>query len=148
MQISIREIIKDDISSILEIEKEAFATPWTKKAFESEIKNNLAYYLVAEVDGKVVAYGGTWLIIDEAHITNIAVKEEYKGNGIGNKILEDLIEYTTDLGIRNMTLEVRKSNKIARSLYEKYGFISFGVRPKYYVDNGEDAIIMWRVNNN
>ena len=147
MELTTREIKEEDIEDILEIEEEAFTTPWSEEAFKSEIKNNLAHYLVVEIDGRVVGYGGVWLIIDEAHITNIAVLQDYKGKGIGNKILTGLIEYSTSLGIRNMTLEVRESNFVARRLYEKHGFVSYGIRPKYYIDDNEDAIIMWRVND-
>lgn len=98
------------------------------------------------MDGKVVGYGGIWLILNEGHITNIAVKEEYKGNGIGNHLLEGLILYCIKNGIENMTLEVRESNIIAQNLYRKYDFISSGKRPNYYSDNSEDALIMWRSN--
>lgn len=147
MELTTREIKEEDIEDILEIEEEAFTTPWSEEAFKSEIKNNLAHYLVVEIDGRIVGYGGVWLIIDEAHITNIAVLQEYKGKGIGNKILMGLIKYSTKLGIKNMTLEVRESNFVARRLYEKHGFVSYGIRPKYYVDDNEDAIIMWRVND-
>ena len=147
MELTTREIKEEDIEDILEIEEEAFTTPWSEEAFKSEIKNNLAHYLVVEIDGRIVGYGGVWLIIDEAHITNIAVLQEYKGKGIGNKILMGLIKYSTKLGIKNMTLEVRESNFVARRLYEKHGFVSYGIRPKYYIDDNEDAIIMWRVND-
>lgn len=149
MDIILRKMVEEDIDYIVEIEKEAFTTPWSKEAFKTEInENKLAYYLVAEVDGKAVAYGGIWLILNEGHITNIAVKEEYKGNGLGNKIVEGLIYHCVKLGIDNMTLEVRRSNSVAISLYEKYGFLDYGVRPNYYADDGEDAIIMWRSNRN
>lgn len=147
MEIIVRKMIAEDIDSILEIEKEAFTTPWSREAFLTEIKENLlAYYLIAEVNGKVTGYGGIWLILNEGHITNIAVKEEYKGNGIGNSILEGLICYCMKNSIDNMTLEVRESNVIAQNLYRKYGFVSSGKRPNYYSDDGEDAIIMWRTN--
>ena len=147
MEITVRRVIEEDIDSILEIEKEAFTTPWSRDAFLTEINENmLAYYLVAEVNEKVVGYGGIWLILNEGHITNIAVKEEYRGNGIGNHILEGLICYCMKNSIDSMTLEVRESNLIAQNLYKKYGFVSSGKRPKYYSDDGEDAIIMWRSN--
>lgn len=147
MDIILRKMEEKDIDYIVEIEKEAFTTPWSKEAFRIEIdENNLAYYVVAEVDGKAVAYGGIWLIINEGHITNIAVKKEYKGKGIGNKIVEALIYHCVKLGIDNMTLEVRASNHVAIGLYEKYGFLDYGRRPNYYADDGEDAIIMWRTN--
>ena len=147
MEVIIRNIRLEDLEDIMEVEKEAFTTPWSKEAFKAEINgNDLAYYIVALVEEKVVAYGGIWLIINEGHITNIAVKKEYKGRGIGNKIVEALIYHCVKLGIDNMTLEVRASNHVAIGLYEKYGFLDYGRRPNYYADDGEDAIIMWRTN--
>lgn len=147
MDIIVRKMLEKDIDSVLEIEKEAFTTPWSKEAFTSEIRDNiLAYYLVAEVEGKVVGYGGIWLILNEGHITNIAVKEEYKGKKIGANILEGLIVYCMEKGIDNMTLEVRESNIVAQNLYKKYDFVSYGIRPNYYADDKEDAVVMWRTN--
>lgn len=141
----IRDMIEKDIEDVLEIEKTSFSTPWSKEAFTLEItKNNLARYIVAEVEKEVVAYGGIWFIIDEGHITNIAVHEKYRGLGIGNKIVEGLIYRCIDRDIRAMTLEVRKSNEVAKSLYKKYGFKECGIRPGYYSDDNEDAIIMWK----
>jgi ribosomal-protein-alanine N-acetyltransferase len=143
----IRSIEEDDVDQIAEIEKECFATPWPREAFLTEIRENkLARYIVAEVDGKLAGYGGMWLIINEAHITNIAVKKEYRGLGIGNRIVESLIYYCTAHNIERMTLEVRKSNIVAQNLYKKYGFVEYGIRPRYYADNNEDAVIMWRTN--
>lgn len=104
----------------------------------------MAKYIVAVVDGNVAGYGGIWLILDEGHITNIAVDEKYRGLGLGSKLLEGLIQLCIDRNIRAMTLEVRKSNEVAKSLYKKYGFIEYGIRPNYYQDNNEDAIIMWK----
>ena len=147
MDIVIRAMTEEDIDAIVEIEKEAFSTPWSKESFLTEIRDNLlAKYIVAEIENKVVGYGGIWLILTEGHITNIAVKKEYQGLGIGNKLVEGLIIYCTSRGIDSMTLEVRKSNIVAQNLYKKYGFIYYGIRPKYYSDNNEDAIIMWRTN--
>lgn len=147
MDIVIRAMTEEDIDAIVEIEKEAFSTPWSKESFLTEIRDNLlAKYIIAEIDNKVVGYGGIWLILTEGHITNIAVKKEYQGLGIGNKLVEGLIIYCTSRGIDSMTLEVRKSNIVAQNLYKKYGFIDYGIRPKYYSDNNEDAIIMWRTN--
>lgn len=147
MDLSIRGIEEADIDQIVEIEKECFPTPWSREAFLTEIhENKLARYLVAELDGKVAAYGGMWLILNEGHITNIAVKKEYRGLGIGNRIVESLIYYCASKNIQSMTLEVRKSNIVAQNLYKKYGFVESGVRPRYYSDNNEDALIMWRTN--
>ncbi len=147
MDLLIRGIVEDDIDEIVEIEKECFPTPWSRDAFLTEIRENkLAKYLVVEIDGEVAGYGGMWLILNEGHITNIAVREKYRGLGIGNRILEGLIYYCASKNIQNMTLEVRKSNIVAQNLYKKYKFVEYGVRPRYYADNNEDALIMWRTN--
>ncbi len=145
MNISIREMRESDLDRIMEIENKTFTPPWSREAFLLELnKNLLAKYIVGMVDGDIAGYGGIWLIIDEGHITNIAVEEKYRGLGVGKKIVEGLINLCVDRGLRAMTLEVRKSNEIAKSLYKKYGFVESGIRPKYYADNNEDAIIMWK----
>ncbi|NLK44430.1 MAG: ribosomal protein S18-alanine N-acetyltransferase [Tissierellia bacterium] len=145
MEIALRRMDKDDLDRIMEIEVESFTTPWPKESFILEItKNQLARYIVAVIDGLVVGYGGIWLIIDEGHITNIAVAKNYRGLGVGKKLIEGLIELCEDSGITAMTLEVRKSNVIAQKLYKTYGFVESGIRPNYYADDNEDAIIMWK----
>ncbi len=145
MNITIREMLEKDIDQVLEIEKEVFSTPWSREAFRLEItKNILAKYLVAEIEKEVVGYGGLWLIVDEGHITNIAVDEKHRNNGVGNLLLEGLIDICIDRNAKAMTLEVRKSNEIAKNLYKKYGFKEYGIRPKYYSDDNEDAVIMWK----
>ncbi len=147
MKIVLREMTIEDIDQVLDIEKDIFPTPWSKNAFEKEIsKNELAVYLVAEVDSKIAGYGGFWKILDEAHITNIAVKNKYRGKKIGDAILMGIIDYCDTNYIPRITLEVRSSNAVAQKLYKKYGFKARGVRPRYYTDNNEDAIIMWRNN--
>lgn len=141
----IREMTIEDIDQVIEIEKESFSTPWSRDAFINEIRDNvLAIYVVVEVDGKVVGYGGFWRILDEAHITNIAVKKECRGKGVGDVIIIGIIDYCEKNNIPNITLEVRESNISAQNLYRKHKFSSYGVRPGYYTDNGEDAVIMWR----
>ncbi|MCF6461246.1 ribosomal protein S18-alanine N-acetyltransferase [Clostridium sp. Cult3] len=145
MDICVREMQESDIDRIVEIEQESFSPPWSREAFLLELTRNiLAKYIVVEVEGRVVGYGGIWLIIDEGHITNIAVDKEYRGLGLGNKLLEGLIQLCIDRDIKAITLEVRKSNEIAKGLYKKYGFKEYGVRPGYYTNNNEDAIIMWK----
>lgn len=142
----VRKMKLSDIDSVVDIEENSFAIPWTKGAFATELKRNmLAKYYVVEVDGRVVGYGGMWLIMDEAHITNIAVHPKYRGKGIGKKLVEGLIEEVLKLNIYRITLEVRRSNITAQALYKKFGFIPCGIRPEYYQDDKEDAIIMWKV---
>lgn len=145
MNISIRDMKESDLDRIMEIEKKVFSPPWSKEAFLLELTNNLlAKYIVAEVDGELAGYGGIWLIVDEGHITNVAVDEKHRGIGVGNKLLEGLIQLCMDRNILAITLEVRESNEVAKSLYRKYDFKEYGVRKKYYHDNNEDAIIMWK----
>lgn len=145
MNVKIRDMTVDDIDDVIEIEKKSFPTPWSKNAFKLEIsKNILARYLVAELGRKIVGYAGLWLIVDEGHITSIAVDTEYRNKGIGSLLLEGLIDLCRKLNSKAMTLEVRKSNESAKSLYKKYGFKEYGIRPGYYVDNKEDAIVMWK----
>lgn len=145
MDIIIRKMEEKDLDRIMEIEKDAFTTPWPKESFLLEItKNQLARYIVAEIDNVVVGYGGIWLILDEGHITNIAVESKYRKMGVGKAIVEGLIYLCGKQGIKAMTLEVRESNISAQNLYKKYGFVESGVRPKYYADDNEDAIIMWK----
>mgnify|MGYP001001622289 FL=1 len=145
MDICVREMQESDIDRIVEIEQESFSPPWSREAFLLELtKNILAKYIVVEVEDRVVGYGGIWLIIDEGHITNIAIDKEYRGLGLGNKLLEGLIQLCIDRDIKAITLEVRKSNEIAKGLYKKYGFKECGIRPGYYTNNNEDAIIMWK----
>lgn len=139
-----RFIEKDDIDQILRIEQLSFATPWSRESFENELEHNqFAIYLVLELNGQIVGYCGMWLIVDEAHITNIAVLPEYRGRKFGEAILRKIIELAMEKGARTMTLEVRVSNEVAQSLYRKLGFMNGGIRKKYYTDNQEDALVMW-----
>ncbi|RKD23578.1 [SSU ribosomal protein S18P]-alanine acetyltransferase [Caminicella sporogenes DSM 14501] len=143
-KVNVRKMDLKDIDSVIEIENKSFKVPWSKKSFEREVKENmLAKYFVVEYDEKVVGYGGMWFIIDEIHITNIAVHPDFRGMNLGSFLLKSMIEYAESIGIYKMTLEVRKSNIVAQNLYKKFGFKECGVRPKYY-ENNEDAIIMWR----
>lgn len=143
----IRPMTAADIDRVLEIEKLCFPTPWSMEAFRIEIEENrCARYFVAVYQEEIVGYGGMWVIIDEAHITNIAVHPRFRGQGIGEAIMRSLIEEAVSLGAVRMTLEVRISNKIAQKLYEKLGFQGVGIRKHYYSNNNEDALIMWNDN--
>lgn len=144
MEIRIRQIREEDIDGVLEIERETFDSPWSKNAFSHEIKNNLlAKYFVAVKDKEILGYAGIWLILDEAHIVNIAVAKKDRGKGIGEALLREIISYCQEKDIDHITLEVRMSNQVAQNLYSKYDFVGYGVRKGYYSDN-EDALVMWR----
>lgn len=132
-----------DIPAVMEIEKLSFADPWSELSFEDEITaNDLAYYIVSLVDGKVTGYAGMWVVLDEAQLTNIALHPDYRGQGTGKEVLAYMIELAKQLGAAKMTLEVRKTNQIAQRVYRNLGFAVIGTRKNYYPDNGEDAILM------
>jgi ribosomal-protein-alanine N-acetyltransferase len=134
-----------DLDRVLEIEKVSFPTPWSRYTYLSELcENKNAYYLVGEVAGQVVGYGGIWTVLDEAHVTTIAVDPIYRGKKYGEGMLIALCKSALSLETERITLEVRKSNFTAQSLYLKIGFESAGIRKGYYVDTNEDAIIMWK----
>ncbi len=136
-----------DIPRVLEIERQSFPTPWPHDAYTHELKENrLASYTVARVEEEIVGYAGMWVIMDEAHITTIAVDPSHRGQHIGERLLVGLIDEALNRRARWMTLEVRKSNTAAQALYKKYGFREIGVRKGYYSDNREDAIVMWTGN--
>lgn len=139
---TIRRMTLSDVDGVAAVEAATFPTPWSRDSFVSEMKNVAARYLVAEKDGQIIGYAGAWIIIDESHITNIAVLKEYRGQGIGRALTAGLMQYLSNLGAAYATLEVRKSNTVAQSLYVSLGFIKLGVRKRYYEDNGEDALIM------
>ena len=141
-EIIIRRMTMADVDGVAAVEAATFPTPWSRDAFASEMKNVAARYLVAEKDGKIIGFAGAWIILDESHITNIAVYKEERGQGIGRKLSEGLMQYLSNLGAAYATLEVRKSNEVAQNLYKSLGFIKLGVRKRYYEDNGEDALIM------
>ena len=147
-EIIISEMTKDDIDDVVKIEEEAYGKHhWAKSSFYDEMSNNLAkYYSAKTIDGELVGYAGTWHIIDEGHITTIAVKKDYLRNHIGEAIIHKIVEDCYKDGIKYLTLEVRVSNIPAIKLYEKYGFQSLGTRKGYYQDNDEDALIMWTEN--
>lgn len=133
------------LAEVLAIEQDSFSDPWSEYAFKSEISANPhAAYFVALEDGKVVGYIGGWLIMDQLHITNLAVDRNYRQKGIAMDLLDRILEYSWQEGIREATLEVRVSNNSAINLYRKKGFVSAGCRPGYYLNNNEDALIMWK----
>ncbi len=132
----------EDVDGMHAIEEAAFATPWSRKSIEAELTNSCARYLVARTGGEVVGYAGMWLVIDEAHITNVAVRADMRGQGLGRQLMGRLIQLAADSGMIWMTLEVRRSNKAAQNLYRSFGFIDVGYRKRYYEDNQEDALLM------
>ncbi|MEP7379658.1 MAG: ribosomal protein S18-alanine N-acetyltransferase, partial [Chloroflexota bacterium] len=126
----------EDVPAVHEIETASFPSPWPDYAFRQELQTNkMAHYLVVRSGSETVAYGGLWLMFDEAHITTFAVLPEWRRQGIGGRLMLGLMDVALTLNARVMTLEVRLSNRPARELYGRFGFKPVGVRPRYYSDN-------------
>jgi ribosomal-protein-alanine N-acetyltransferase len=141
--ITIRRMNEMDIDGVLAVEQQSFTVPWSRAGFVAEMKNELSYYLVMVESGKIIGYAGMWIIVDEAHVTNVAIAPEHRGQKLGEKLMAALIEHAKSRGAVSMTLEVRTTNTVAQSLYAKFGFASRGIRRNYYTDTQEDALIMW-----
>jgi ribosomal-protein-alanine N-acetyltransferase len=141
----IKEMAAEHLDGVMVVENLSFKIPWSKQAFIDELTvNDMAIYFVALCSEQVIGYGGLWKIFDEGHITNIAIHPEFRRCGAASGIMEKILEISDERGIKALTLEVRKSNLAAQSLYHKYGFAAEGVRKGYYSDTGEDALIMWK----
>jgi [ribosomal protein S18]-alanine N-acetyltransferase len=141
--IVVRRMLAADIEEVSKIERRSFPTPWNTQAYVTEIANPSACYLVATLGSVVVGYGGMWVIMDEAHITTIGVAPDFRGRGIGDRLLAELLVAAQKKGATRATLEVRESNEVAQNLYVKYGFQWVALRRGYYSDNNENAVIMW-----
>ena len=142
--LAISAMLPADIPAVLEIERSSFSTVWPADAFVNELSTNkLAHYFVGRLEGRVVAYGGIWAILEDSHVTTIAVAPEHRGRRFGEVLLLHLIDEALERGASWMTLEVRESNAVAQQLYRKYGFTTVTVRRGYYSDDNESALIMW-----
>ncbi len=143
--IVVRFMTPADLDGVMAVEMDSFSVPWSRSAFEEELtQNNLARYIVAVADDCIVGYAGTWLVINEAHVTNVAVSGLRRGEGIGRLLMENLMELARENHMESMTLEVRVSNTAARNLYKQMGFVEAGIRKNYYSETKEDALILWR----
>ncbi|MBE6066571.1 MAG: ribosomal-protein-alanine N-acetyltransferase [Clostridium lundense] len=144
-EIEIRLADLEDIFSIYEISTLCFPISWSITSIKGELTSNThARYVVAVENGIVVGFAGLWIIVDEGHVTNIAVHPDFRRKGIGTLLMDKLMFISKNENLIGLTLEVRKSNLSAQNLYNQFGFIEEGVRKNYYSDNGEDAIIMWK----
>ncbi len=132
----------EHLRQMAEIEKEAFDMPWSENMFIPEITSDNATYVVGMRDDEVVCYGGFHKVLDEAHITNIAVRKDDRGKGIGKLLMATLIMKARELGAKSMTLEVKFTNEKAIKMYLDFGFRIEGVRKRYY-NNRDDAYVMW-----
>ena len=133
-----------DILKLMEIELSGFVSPWSLETLRQELENHdRTHYVVADIQGEVVGYAGLWVIIDEGHITRIAVDPKFRRQGIGQDLVKTLMEVGANSGCQSFTLEVMASNIGARKLYKDLGFEEVGFRPGYYEMEDQDAVIMW-----
>ncbi len=137
----------DDLPAVMDIERDSFLSPWNVGMFIRELASAHSVCLAARMQERgesvLAGYLIFWIILDEAHLHNLAVKKEYRGRGIAGKMLGTMRDLAAKNGVTAQTLEVRKSNSVAINLYRKCGFVVKGVRPHYYTDTDEDALIMW-----
>ena len=141
--INFRLLTEADLPVIVDIEATAFYDAWNESMLRNELSNELTTYLVMESEGKIIGYAGFWLVAGEAQVTRVAVLEELRGLGLGTRLTAALVNKAWELGAEAVTLEVRESNVAAQRAYLTCGFASEGIRPNYYEDNHENAVIMW-----
>ena len=133
---------QEDVEAVHAVSKECFSVPWSLEALKNEVCNSVANYQVAEMNGKIIGYGGLWCVLDEGEITNIAVNREYRGQGVGKTILSALIQVALQKNLVMIHLEVSSGNLAAQNLYRSLGFKQIAIRKAYYQKPTEDAIIM------
>ncbi len=140
----IRPMLDADVPAVSAVEEATFSMPWKPDDFRDMIRRDNMTYLVAELDGKIIGGAGIREIVGDGEITNVAILQEYRGRGYGKKLVSELLQAGTRLGVTDFTLEVRKSNTPAIRLYESLGFVSEGVRKDFYEHPREDALILWK----
>jgi ribosomal-protein-alanine N-acetyltransferase len=135
-----------DLDGVLEVESESFTNPWTRDMYAWELQNRSVchIFVVRTADCRVAGFCAFWLVFDEIHINNVAMRPRYRGQGFGTSLMHHVLAEGRRLGARRATLEVRASNEGARRLYERLGFYVAGTRRHYYSNPVEDALILWR----
>ncbi len=136
-------LAEEHIPAVLEIEKRSNGSPWSDRSFRNELDHKHARFLVAMLEGEIVGYAGMWLVVDEAHITTVAVVPEHRRRGIGRKLMLELLAEAQMMGMVCSTLEVRAGNSAAIAMYVQLGYVATATRSAYYPDNKEDAVVMW-----
>jgi len=137
----IRKAAKSDIAAIIEIEKSLFSDPWDKQLFEDAIEKENKYFFVVVEAGKLAGYIIFEKVLDEGHISNLAIAKEYQKRGIGSKLVSYVLDLARQKKLKEIFLEVRESNEAAKKLYSKFGFKEVGRRKGYYSKVNEDALI-------
>ena len=141
--IALLPMAAEHIPAVAQIEKLCFGSDWTPTQFQRELENPRCTYFVALFQGLPVAYIGYWQILEEAHITSVAVLPEYRKRHLAQQLMLAMLEHCQKSGVDWITLEVKADNLPAQKLYEKFGFAIKGRRKNYYRDDRQDALIMW-----
>ena len=137
---------KEDIPEASEIERLSFPNPWSSNLFSAELeKKDFAFYWVMEYQSRLVAYAGYWKLGNEAHLVTLAVHPSFRRKSLGSQLLKYLLKEMKQQNLDKITLEVRYSNLIAQRFYQKFGFKKIAIRPNYYADINEDAIVYWKI---
>ncbi len=144
-EVVVGNMTQSDLDEVLAIEHQSFPSAWSRASYERELRNRNSYYLTARHGGAVVGYFGMWVVLDEAHITTLAVHPSYRRRGLGAHLLRHLMELARRRGASRVTLEVREQNHAAIAMYQKFGFEPKGVLPGYYGDTKENGVVMWKV---
>jgi len=143
MNVILRPMEEQDVDGVVKISDLSFPSPWSKTSYLQEIRNPVSKYIVAVLDNKIVGFVGTWIVLDESHITNVAVHPDFRKLNIGSLLINSLINICKcEYNCKYLDLEVRRSNIPAQKLYFKYGFKEIGIRKGYYSDNKEDALLL------
>ena len=132
-----------DLPAVMQLDREAFFDPWSRETWQEELRNIIAIWIVEELEEQIVGYAGLWTVAGEAQIMRVAVRKELRDQGLGLALTRALLQKAWDTGVDAITLEVRENNLAALKVYERCGFVSGGVRPGYYEDTHEGAVIMW-----
>lgn len=140
--IAIRRMRSADLRRIMEIELETFTMPWSEATFRGLLRRTDSDLFVIEVRGLIAGYAVFWAVTDQGELGNVAVAPEFRGRGLGRKLVEAVIERAGDRGVREVFLEVRRSNVCAQNLYSTFGFFEVGKRKNYYLEPVEDALVM------
>ena len=143
MSVLIRPFCMEDVTELVELETVIFSVPWSEQQFADLLKRDYCLYMVAQKDDKIVAFAGLTILVDEGDIDKVMVAEPYRGRGIADSLMRELLAEAGRRGVKDFTLEVRAGNTPAIRLYEKLGFVSEGIRPRFYDKPVEDAMIMW-----
>lgn len=141
--LSLVPIAPQYVNAVVEIERDTFPAPWSKAVFLHEIFEARSQFYCLLLESVCIGYGGYWRVVDEMHISNIAIARSHRRKGYGAWLVAALLRDAVGRELHGATLEVREQNAAARALYQGFGFAEAGRRPGYYAEEGEDALIMW-----